>query len=65
VTAGGGTSEHERLVAALKASRTSAQFFQLIHPDDRERAGRLLGDLLENGHEIEYEFRAIVSGRIV
>ena len=97
MTVGGDTSEHERLVAALKASRagtwrwdipadrvewdealsavyglphaeaprTSAQFFQLIHPDDRERAGRLLGALLENGHEIEYEFRAIVGDRIV
>jgi len=94
---GNDTSEHERLVAALKASRagtwrwdipadrvewdealsavyglphieaprTSAQFFQLIHPDDRERAGRLLGVLLENGDEIEYEFRAIVGDRIV
>jgi PAS domain S-box-containing protein len=94
---GSDTSQHERLLAALKASRagtwrwdipgdrvewdealsavyglphaeaprTSAQFFQLIHPDDRERAGRLLGALLENGHEIEYEFRAIVGDRIV
>jgi len=90
-------SEHERLVAALKASRagtwrwdipadrvewdealsavyglphaeaprTSAEFLQLIHPEDRERAGRLLGALLENGHEIEYEFRAVVGDRVV
>ena len=97
MTAGGHTSERERLVAALKASRagtwrwdipadrvewdealsavyglphakapsTSAQFFELIHPDDREHAGRLLGALLENGHEIEYEFRAIVGDRVV
>lgn len=88
---------HERLVAALKASRagtwrwdipadrvewdealsavyglphaeaprTSSEFLQLIHPDDRERAGRLLGALLESGREIEYEFRAVVHGRIV
>lgn len=94
---GSDRSEHERLVAALKASRagtwrwdipadrvewdealsavyglphaeaprTSAQFLQLIHPDDRERAGRLIGALLENGDEIEYEFRAIVGDRIV
>lgn len=94
---GSDRSEHERLVAALKASRagtwrwdipadrvewdealsavyglphaeaprTSAKFLQLIHPDDRERAGRLLGALLENGDEIEYEFRAIVGERIV
>ena len=91
------TSEHERLVAALKASRagtwrwdipadkvdwdealcavyglprersprTSGEFIQLIHPDDRERAGRLLGALLENGSEIEYEFRAVVGDRVV
>jgi PAS domain S-box-containing protein len=90
-------SAHERLVAALKASRagtwrwdipadrvewdealsavyglphaeaprTSAEFLQLIHPDDRERAGQLLGALLENGHEIEYEFRAAVGDRVV
>ena len=97
MTAHNDPSQHERLVAALKASRagtwrwdiptdtvewdealsavyglphaeaprTSAQFFQLIHPDDRERAGRLLGALLESGDEIEYEFRAIVGDRIV
>ncbi len=93
----GDHSEHERLVAALKASRagtwrwdvaadrvdwdealsevyglpharaprTSGEFLQLIHPDDRERTGRLLGALLENGREIEYEFRAVVGDRIV
>lgn len=97
VATGGETSEHERLVAALKASRagtwrwdipadrvewdealsavyglphaeaprTSAAFLQLIHPDDRERAGQLLGALLESGSEIEYEFRAVVGDRIV
>jgi PAS domain S-box-containing protein len=48
-----------------EAPRTSGEFFQLIHPDDRERAGRLLGDLLESGNEIEYEFRAVVGDRIV
>ena len=97
VTKGGDGSTHERLVAALKASRagtwrwdipadrvewdealsavyglphaeaprTSAAFIQLIHPDDRERTGKLLGDLLESGCEIEYEFRAIIGGRLV
>lgn len=71
----GDTTAHERLVAALKASRagtwrwdirtdvvdwdealcavyglpheqaprSSGAFLQLIHPEDRERAGRLLG----------------------
>lgn len=48
-----------------EAPRTSGEFLQLIHPDDRERAGRLLGALLENGNEIEYEFRAVVGDRIV
>jgi PAS domain S-box-containing protein len=94
---GSDSSEHERLVAALRASRagtwrwdipadrvdwdqalcavyglppekaprTSGEFIQLIHPDDRERAGRLLGALLESGSEIEYEFRAVVGNRIV
>ncbi len=88
---------HERLVAALKASRagtwrwdiaadkvewdealsqvyglphvqaprTSSEFIQLVHPDDRERTGRLLGVVLESGSEIEYEFRALVDGRTV
>lgn len=97
VTTSTDRSEHERLVAALKASRagtwrwdiaadrvewdealsavyglphaqapkTSGEFFQLIHPDDRERAGRLIGALLEQGREIEYEFRAAVGNRIV
>lgn len=97
VTASNDTSAHERLVAALKASRagtwrwdipadrvewdealsavyglphaeaprTSGAFLQLIHPDDRERAGKLLGALLESGKEIEYEFRAVVGDRIV
>jgi PAS domain S-box-containing protein len=97
VTTGTDRSEHERLVAALKASRagtwrwdipgdrvewdealsavyglphvqapkTSGEFFQLIHPDDRERAGGLIGALLEQGSEIEYEFRAVVGDRIV
>jgi len=48
-----------------RAPKTSAEFLQLIHPDDRERAGRLLGALLESGREIEYEFRAVVGDRIV
>lgn len=48
-----------------QAPRTSGEFFQLIHPDDRERTGRLLGALLESGNEIEYEFRAVVGDRIV
>jgi len=48
-----------------RAPETSAEFLQLIHPDDRERAGRLLGALLESGREIEYEFRAVVGDRIV
>jgi PAS domain S-box-containing protein len=48
-----------------QAPRTSGEFLQLIHPDDRERAGGLLGALLENGKEIEYEFRAVVGDRIV
>ncbi|MCX7363493.1 MAG: PAS domain-containing protein [Alphaproteobacteria bacterium] len=93
----GDTTAHERLVAALKASRagtwrwdiradlvdwdealcavyglpheqaprSSGAFLQLIHPEDRERAGRLLGALLEKGSEIEYEFRAVVGDRIV
>lgn len=93
----GDTTAHERLVAALKASRagtwrwdigadvvdwdealcavyglpqaqaprSSGAFLQLIHPDDRERAGNLLGALLEKGSEIEYEFRAVVGDRIV
>ena len=93
----GDTTAHERLVAALKASRagtwrwdigadavdwdealcavyglpheqaprSSGAFLQLIHPDDRERAGKLLGALLEEGSEIEYEFRAVVGDRIV
>ncbi len=47
------------------APRTSGEFLQLIHPDDRERAGRLLGALLESGSEIEYEFRVVVGGRVV
>ena len=93
----GDTTAHERLVAALKASRagtwrwdiradvvdwdealcavyglpleqaprSSGAFLQLIHPEDRERAGKLLGALLEKGSEIEYEFRAVVGDRIV
>lgn len=93
----GDTTAHERLVAALKASRagtwrwdirtdvvdwdealcavyglpheqaprSSGAFLQLIHPEDRERAGQLLGALLERGSEIEYEFRAVVGDRIV
>jgi PAS domain S-box-containing protein len=97
VTSSDNSSEHERLVAALKASRagtwrwdipadrvewdealsavyglphaeaprTSGAFIQLIHPDDRERAGRQIGALLESGSEIEYEFRAVVGDRIV
>jgi PAS domain S-box-containing protein len=48
-----------------RAPRTSGEFLQLIHPDDRERAGRMLGALLESGSEIEYEFRAVVGDRIV
>jgi PAS domain S-box-containing protein len=48
-----------------QAPRTSGEFLQLIHPDDRERAGRLIGALLESGNEIEYEFRAVVGDRIV
>ncbi|HEY4167663.1 MAG TPA: histidine kinase dimerization/phosphoacceptor domain -containing protein, partial [Reyranella sp.] len=48
-----------------QAPRTSGEFLQLIHPDDRERAGRLLGALLESGREIEHEFRAVVGDRIV
>ena len=48
-----------------QAPRTSGEFLQLIHPDDRERADRLLGALLESGREIEYEFRAMVGDRIV
>jgi PAS domain S-box-containing protein len=48
-----------------EAPKTSGAFLQLIHPDDRERAGRLLGALLESGTEIEYEFRAVVGDRIV
>jgi len=48
-----------------RAPKTSGEFLQLIHPDDRERAGRLLGALLESGREIEYEFRAVVGDRIV
>ena len=97
VTAGSDASAHERLVAALKASRagtwrwdipadrvdwdetlsavyglphaeaprTSGAFLQLIHPDDRERCGKLLGSLLESGSEVDYEFRALIGGRIV
>jgi diguanylate cyclase len=47
------------------APRTSGDFFKLIYPDDREQVGKLLGALLKSGNEIEYEFRAVVGGRIV
>lgn len=47
-----------------EAPRTSGAFLKLIHPDDRERCGKLLATLLEGGSEIEYEFRAVVGDRI-
>jgi PAS domain S-box-containing protein len=85
--------EHERLVAALNASRcgtwrwdipadivdwdealsrvygipheqapkTSAEFLALIHPEDRERALATIGGCIENGGEIDYEFRAVIG----
>ncbi|MCE9650512.1 MAG: PAS domain-containing protein [Parvibaculum sp.] len=87
---------HERLMAALKASRcgtwhwdiqndvvewdealsdvygiphrnsprTSGEFFALIHPDDRERAAKTLGDCFASGSEVDYEFRAVVGDAV-
>lgn len=51
--------------AASTGAEDLAEFFQLIHPDDRERAGRQIGALLEQGSEIEYQFRAVAGDRIV
>jgi len=88
---------HERLVAALRASKsgtwrwdiptdtvkwdealsdvygidfaktpkTSAEFLQLIHPEDREYALGVLQRCLESGSEVDYEFRAVVGDKIV
>jgi PAS domain S-box-containing protein len=89
-------SEHERLLAALKASRagtwrwsiaddvvewddalcevygisreraprTSKEFLELIHPEDREKAWRNVSQCIETGTDADYQFRTVVSGQV-
>jgi PAS domain S-box-containing protein len=48
-------------MAHENAPRNASEFFALIHPDDRERAAKTLGDCIAGGSEVDYEFRAVVG----
>jgi two-component sensor histidine kinase len=52
-------------VAPGDAPKTAADFLALIHPEDRERVLAILQDCLQQGSEVEYEFRAIIGDRTV
>jgi PAS domain S-box-containing protein len=45
--------------------RTAGEFFELVHPEDRERVAKALQDCLESGNELEYEFRALIGDRAI
>jgi PAS domain S-box-containing protein len=44
------------------APKTAEGFFELVHPDDRERISGVIRACFESGTEVEYDFRAIVNG---
>jgi PAS domain S-box-containing protein len=42
------------------APRTSAKFFEIVHPDDRKFASEIVQRCIEEGVDAKYEFRAVV-----
>jgi PAS domain S-box-containing protein len=42
------------------APRNSAGFFSIVHPDDKAHATEVVRRCIEQGEDVEYEFRAVV-----
>jgi PAS domain S-box-containing protein len=52
-------------VERKKAPRNSAGFFAIVHPDDKAHAGEVVRRCIEEGVDVEYEFRAVVPKGIL
>lgn len=51
-------------MAHSQAPGTASEFLEIIHPDDRERVAHTLLACIESGSEVDYEFRALVNGKV-
>jgi PAS domain S-box-containing protein len=47
---------------AIQPPRKSADFFELVHPEDRRNASLAINDAVKKGIPAEYEFRPLESG---
>lgn len=47
-----------------EAPRTAQDFFALVHPDDRATASATISACVENGTDVDYQFRAVVHDTV-
>ena len=55
---------HVFSLAPSQAPKTSNDFFNLVHPEDREQASHIIGQAVKGGGTAEYEFRALLPNGV-